>query len=484
MLSSSDAKWRCMWHMMVWSISLTLVSQFLFIGDYIAFYILAAISMVVLPILTAIYNNTAGRHGAGLLRVGYVLCDPVMACITVVPLLIFNKLPSIVAEISCVKQHVTWNATYVCLANQSDVTNLSPYQNITSDEYNRQSFVNKEEDNKERKDLKAQICNKQCKTNVVYERLRLIPIKSKSFRGHNCMLLFWQKRSFLVIQGALFIPALLCLFMGRRSRKMTFNTHLLTFIYWLVTAIEAAELLDFSLLHNGYRHIIFTTEAIIAIVRIITHSYAVVTLCSYISPMRHEIDHEFRKKFDFLYQCFVVISGVLFTEIPLLTARVQIIAVDVSVLLPGSFYMWLIKDFIFISLLLILIAGQRIARRKSSTMLCRIRLDTPNVVFQPEKRDVYIVRKKKVSFQDPLETTFDLEDEKPFFEIAPNIAAYFSHHAKSKSTSIDTALDTIDGKKTQFCNGVMKHHAKTASDSELNKSKYVSSANGLHKSLA
>ena len=68
MLSSSDAKWRCMWHMMIWSISLTLVSQFLYIGDYIAFYILAGISMIILPILTAVYNNTAGKHGAGLLR--------------------------------------------------------------------------------------------------------------------------------------------------------------------------------------------------------------------------------------------------------------------------------------------------------------------------------------------------------------------------------------------------------------------------------
>jgi hypothetical protein len=57
-----------MWHMLIWSISLTLVSQFLFIGDHIAFYILAALSMVVLPILTAVYNNTAGKHGAGLLR--------------------------------------------------------------------------------------------------------------------------------------------------------------------------------------------------------------------------------------------------------------------------------------------------------------------------------------------------------------------------------------------------------------------------------
>jgi hypothetical protein len=295
--------------------------------------------------------------------------------------------------------------------------------------------------------------------------------------------LFLQLSMFLVIQSSIFIPALLCLFMGRRSRKMTFNTHLLTFTYWLVTAIEAAELLDYSLLHADYSHIIFTTEAIICIVRIITHSYAVVTLCSYISPMRREIDHEFQKKFDFLYQCFVVISGIIFSEIPLLTARFQIIALNPSNRLPGSFYMWLIKDFIFISLLLVLMVGQRIARKSSAKMLCRIHLDTPNVVFQPEKRDVYIVRKKKVSFQEPLHTTFE-DRERPFFEMH---LSHYLPYLKRKSSSVDTALNHLDSdqavRKSNHVDSRLKE--KTASDPELTlQSKYSEEAFDLQESLA
>ena len=68
MLTSSDAKWRCLWHMLVWSINLSLVAQFLHITSHVAFYIIAAISILVLPALTAVYSNTSGRHGAGLLR--------------------------------------------------------------------------------------------------------------------------------------------------------------------------------------------------------------------------------------------------------------------------------------------------------------------------------------------------------------------------------------------------------------------------------
>ncbi len=68
MLTSSDAKWRCMWHLLIWSIMLTLASQFLDLMDHIPFYIFAAISVLILPVLTAVYSNTAGRRGAGLLR--------------------------------------------------------------------------------------------------------------------------------------------------------------------------------------------------------------------------------------------------------------------------------------------------------------------------------------------------------------------------------------------------------------------------------
>ncbi len=68
MLTSSDAKWRCMWHMLVWSLLMTLVSQFLDIRHHVAFFFFAGASVLVLPILTAIYSNTSGRHGAGLIR--------------------------------------------------------------------------------------------------------------------------------------------------------------------------------------------------------------------------------------------------------------------------------------------------------------------------------------------------------------------------------------------------------------------------------
>ena len=68
MLTSSEAKWRCLWHLLVWSVILTMVSQFLDIRDHVAFFLFAGLTVLVLPALTAIYSNTAGKHGAGLLR--------------------------------------------------------------------------------------------------------------------------------------------------------------------------------------------------------------------------------------------------------------------------------------------------------------------------------------------------------------------------------------------------------------------------------
>ena len=289
----------------------------------------------------------------------------------------------------------------------------------------------------------------------------------------------------MVIQASIFVPALLCLVMGARSRKMTFNTHLLTFTYWLVTSIEAADLLEYNFLHDSYKHAINTTEAIVTIVSIITHSYAVVTLCSYISPMRTEIDREFKKKFDFVYQSFVAVSGVLFTEIPLLSARVQILVVDTGQLLPGAFYMWLVKDVIFIFLLVAMLLCQRLGRRKSAKMLCTINLDTPNVVFQPEKRDAYIVKKKSVRFKEPLSTTFDPEDEtcmkdKKFSKLANSLSTYIPN---PKSVSHDSGLDSLAQEKsskrkaTRWKNSPMdtcengcaskEHCAKMSSNPEL-----------------
>ena len=68
MLTSSEAKWRCLWHLLLWALLVTFVSQLLHLKDHIAFYILASLSVIILPLLTAVYSNTAGRKGAGLLR--------------------------------------------------------------------------------------------------------------------------------------------------------------------------------------------------------------------------------------------------------------------------------------------------------------------------------------------------------------------------------------------------------------------------------
>ena len=57
-----------MWYMLIWSIQMALVSQFLDITDHVAFFLFAGMSVLVLPVFTAIYSNTSGRHGAGLIR--------------------------------------------------------------------------------------------------------------------------------------------------------------------------------------------------------------------------------------------------------------------------------------------------------------------------------------------------------------------------------------------------------------------------------
>ena len=68
MLTSSDAKFRCMWYMVVWSVLLMFMSQFFSVTNVIAFYIFASATMLLLPLVTSIYSTTAGHHGAGLLR--------------------------------------------------------------------------------------------------------------------------------------------------------------------------------------------------------------------------------------------------------------------------------------------------------------------------------------------------------------------------------------------------------------------------------
>lgn len=182
---------------------------------------------------------------------------------------------------------------------------------------------------------------------------------------------------------------------------MNLNTFLLCFCYWLVTGIEAADLMDTALLGEIYKHTIYTTEAIICIVMIITNSYAIVTLCSYISPISQsgDTDRKYDKKFDFLYKAFVSAGGVFFAEIPLLVARLQILSADGAQFLSATFFMWLTKDILFIVLIILSILVQKFGS-KAMKIPCKFTFDN-NIIFQPEKRDEYIVKEKCVRFKEP-----------------------------------------------------------------------------------
>lgn len=184
------------------------------------------------------------------------------------------------------------------------------------------------------------------------------------------------------------VPIILVLLMGRRTRKMNFNTFMLGFAYWFLAAIETAGLLEIMLLRNQYEHMIFTTGTITVIAMIVTNSYAVVTLCSFINPMGIVDKKHTNNKFDFLYRVFLAVSGILFAEIPLLVARCQIVAADVDVVLPGSFYMWFIKDILWLVLIAILVYVQRFGQ-KYLRIPCKPHFQD-HLYFQPEKRDAYI----------------------------------------------------------------------------------------------
>ena len=58
MLTSSDAKFRCMWYMVVWSVLLMFMSQFLNATNVVAFYIFASATMLLLLLVTSIQHNS------------------------------------------------------------------------------------------------------------------------------------------------------------------------------------------------------------------------------------------------------------------------------------------------------------------------------------------------------------------------------------------------------------------------------------------
>lgn len=198
------------------------------------------------------------------------------------------------------------------------------------------------------------------------------------------------------------MPILLSLLMGRRSRKMAVNTYIFTSVYWLITAIEASDLLETAMISKVYKHTIFTTEAIVSIVMIITNAYAIVTLCSFLTPSLGESggDH----KFDLIYRSFVGLAGIFFVESPMLIARFQIISTNASQVIHGSFYMWVMKDCLFVILIIIILLHQQF--RKKYVKYFKLQastapFDNPSVDFEPEKRDVYIHKVKKVRFLSP-----------------------------------------------------------------------------------
>lgn len=109
---------------------------------------------------------------------------------------------------------------------------------------------------------------------------------------------------------------------------MSYTTALMSFTYWLVTSIECASLIETTLL-CGYSkvHFAVTTQVTVCVACILANSYAIVTLCSYLSPMTCKGDKtEVKARFDVIFKCIVGVTGVVFVEIPQLVARFQMLA--------------------------------------------------------------------------------------------------------------------------------------------------------------
>ena len=185
--------------------------------------------------------------------------------------------------------------------------------------------------------------------------------------------------------------------MGRRTMKMYLNTYIFSFLYWLVLAIEAADLLESAMLNQVHQHVVFTTEAIVSIIMILCSSYAIVTLCSFITPAGEDGNGKRNAQFNFLYRSFVGVTGIFLGELPFLIARIQIIAKDSHRVIQGSFYMWVVKDLLMMGLIVIVLFGQKITSKydKIFNSSCTPLFDNPNVFFQPEVRDRHLDKPHK-----------------------------------------------------------------------------------------
>jgi hypothetical protein len=286
------------------------------------------------------------------------------------------------------------------------------------------------------------------------------------------------------------IPILISFLMGRRTIKMSFPTYILTFAYWFIIAIESVDMLETIRLGDVYRNVIYTTMAIVSISMIMTNSYAVVTLCSFISPQAGRGSKQFGKQFDFIYRILVGCSAILFTEIPLLVARFQILTADISRILPAVFYLWLIKDFIFLCLILVILLAQKLNKRYVLKLPCKMNFDNPDIIFQPEKRDAYIERKKCVRFQDPPATTFGEECERKLARkvnsadtkvpssvlknpgssqlVSPNNNTCKDYGSNDKHAATNTDTDTDDGSiEDQLCLPLTDHPSGSVNNSPM-----------------
>ncbi|CAD5116332.1 unnamed protein product [Dimorphilus gyrociliatus] len=312
MLSSSDAKARCLWQMLIWSLVLCFVSQYSNIKRHLAFYLFAFVSIIILPILTAFYSNSSGRKGAGLLRAGYVLTDPILACLALTPVVVLNDLPDVVVRLHNLSDIVRFNAT--------DVSNMD------------------------------------------------------------------SRYKLMLIQATVLLPIILLFAMGRRTRKMELSTFLLDFSYWLVVEVEICTLIEQT---YAYSDAVLTTCSIVAIASILTNTYAIVTLCSYLTPTTKDT----YETFDILFKGVNAFSAVCFVEVPLIVCRVRLLMANGT--MNGSFYGWFLKDGFTITVILVVIIDSDIIKRKfSDCYTCRTNH------FEPEKRDVYIRRKINDTYKD------------------------------------------------------------------------------------
>jgi len=208
---------------------------------------------------------------------------------------------------------------------------------------------------------------------------------------------------------------------------MSCSTVVIVSCYWLVTGIETSDLIAIDIVSAafGSLHAVVSSAAIIAIASILSCSYAVVTLCSFISPSDTASNTRTHlPSFDGLYRVIVGAAGILFAEIPLVVVRSQVIATydhrssTSRQRLPVVFILWLVKDATFISISMVLVVIYLVkARRKVDGLSCdscgRVAFDNPDVFFAPEKRDTYIAEQHRLTAPGVRREVPDVRRESP-----------------------------------------------------------------------